>query len=156
MDFVTPVSVEEHLRMVETVKARAEAIASDDIREPDLPVAIFIKEAGIAASGAREHFEAMAKVGFSGEMITALETDIRALDSAQQLWNRERRGGRSSCYGNGYSIDFLLFGPDRESTFFEGQMLLSINKEQNFDGIGTRIRRSAVTIISRLSKKRIA
>jgi hypothetical protein len=97
MDSVTAVSIEEHLQVMQGIKERAEAIAEEDVLEPELPVMIFIKEVGIAASGAREHFLDLAKVGFKESMIQTLEADLAALSSAQALWNTERRGGRSEA-----------------------------------------------------------
>jgi hypothetical protein len=99
MNSVKPVSLEDHLQVVEAARERAEALPAAEVAEPDMPVRVFIDEAETAVTAALEHLADLEKVGLLREMVDALARDVKALDSAQRLWNTERRGGRSEAVG---------------------------------------------------------
>ena len=85
-----PVTMTEHQKIVDAVRARALAIPADDVQKPSMPVPIFIDEGHIVVQAAEICFPELAAAGMKREPVTELAFLLRCLASAQALWSYQR------------------------------------------------------------------
>jgi hypothetical protein len=97
MENYKPKSIEEHLAVIDQVKAEAMALDADGFSAPDIPVKIYLDELRTSVLAARQYFDALDAVGYTAPMLARLDQLLEALTSVQAVWNTERRGGRSEA-----------------------------------------------------------
>ncbi len=86
---------DEHQRRLETVKEAAMSLPVSAVREPDMPVAVFIDEGHVAVAAAHEHQKDLTAVGLPTTTVEQLHGRLEALASAEALWRLERGYGRN-------------------------------------------------------------
>lgn len=90
-----PKSVEEHKQQVAAVRAEAAALPVDRVIDPGMPIKTFVDEASTTLEAARRYLAELTAVGLAESMVEALDRHLKALVSAQVLWNTERGVSRS-------------------------------------------------------------
>ena len=85
-------SVEDHRKVVAEVLPIASALPTDAVKEPDIPVDVFLREAKTANMGCVEHKDALTAVGATQEMFDTAVVYVDALDSSETIWQAERKG----------------------------------------------------------------
>ena len=92
-----PKSAEDHKQQVAAVQAEAEALPVGWVADPDVPVKTFADEASTTLQAARQYLADLAAVGLAETTVDAFERHLKALVSAQVLWNTERGVSRSEA-----------------------------------------------------------
>ena len=85
-------SVEDHRKVVKKVLPIASALPADSVKEPDIPVDVFLREAKTVNTGCVEHKDALVALGVTQEMFDTAVVYVDALDSAETIWQAERKG----------------------------------------------------------------
>ena len=85
----------DHAARVEELRPLAEALPATAVKEPDMPVSVYVDEGFGFVVAAREHAVALTAVGMPGELPDTLDRLLRGLQSIQVLWNKEEDKGRT-------------------------------------------------------------
>ncbi|MBI5494848.1 MAG: hypothetical protein HY904_07445 [Deltaproteobacteria bacterium] len=88
-------TLDQHRAVVAPLRVEVGAIPAEDVREPDMPVPIFLDEAMTSLVAAQDQAEALDAVGLEPEVVPRVEKLIHGLLSAQAIWNAERATGRT-------------------------------------------------------------
>jgi hypothetical protein len=91
----TSVTLQENMEVVESVRERAFSLPADSVKAPDMPIAVFLDELTTTALAVEEHFDALAAVGFTRQMMDSFGYYVKCLRAAQAVWNAEKSNGRT-------------------------------------------------------------
>ena len=88
------ISIDDHMAVIAAVQTEAYALPQELVRQPDIPVPVFLDEGLAMVVAGREHFPALEAVGLVYQQIDRMERFLLTLRSTQAVWNTERRNGR--------------------------------------------------------------
>jgi len=116
--------------------ALARALPVDAVREPEMPIDVFLREGRAVLAGCAEHEGALAAVGVTTEMRATADKYLSALDSTETIWQAERKGAArrtefAKLIGEGEAVrsDILAAGDLALRKSQEGQERLSRIRE---------------------------